>query len=411
MASRAKRQKLSTKLQILICGGGNGAHCIAAIASTRKDAEVSILTLYADEAERWTKLLKGKPLTATNVHKDGTEDQFETRPKIVTKNPGAVVSKADIIFMVVPAFAHEQYLTEMAEHVKDNTLLVGLPTKCGFEFQCLSTWGEKVKSCAIVSFETLPWACRILEFGTAIKILGTKDSIGAAILKGSNCSIDYDILAKIQSVFGENPKINQMQNYLAINLMSDASIHPPIMYGKWGKWDGTPLDEVPLFYQGVDEVAADYLTKVSKEVVAVAKEIEQQRKDVDMEDVKSLLDWYKIHYSDQLAEDSSLMRALQTNKAYDGLVHPMKKTEDGKYEPDFMYRYTSEDIPFGLVVLKGIAQIVGMKTPVMDEILAWAQGKLGKEYIVGSELKGKDLKSTRAPQKYGFKTLDDLFDF
>jgi hypothetical protein len=42
------------------------------------------------------------------------------------------------------------------------------------------------------------------------------------------------------------------------------------------------------------------------------------------------------------------------------------------------------------------------------QVLAWAQGIIGKEYLVGKELKGKDVTSSRAPQAYGYKTLQDL---
>lgn len=85
----------------------------------------------------------------------------------------------------------------------------------------------------------------------------------------------------------------------------------------------------------------------------------------------------------------------------------MKQVEGGLV-PDFNNRYLSEDVPFGFVVLKGIAECVDVKTPVMDEIIHWAQKKLGKEYLIGSQLKGKDVPSTRAPQAYGFTSLEDL---
>jgi hypothetical protein len=44
--------------------------------------------------------------------------------------------------------------------------------------------------------------------------------------------------------------------------------------------------------------------------------------------------------------------------------------------PDFENRYFTEDIPLGLCVYKGIADIVGVPTPVMDTVLAWAQGRV-----------------------------------
>lgn len=80
----------------------------------------------------------------------------------------------------------------------------------------------------------------------------------------------------------------------------------------------------------------------------------------------------------------------------------------GEWVPDFQHRYLSEDVPYGLTVTKGVAQIMGLHTPDTDRVLTWAQGHLGKEFMVGSELKGKDVKETRAPQAFGFNTLDDL---
>lgn len=128
-----------------------------------------------------------------------------------------------------------------------------------------------------------------------------------------------------------------------------------------------------------------------------------------MAEVIHIFDWYKTYYVDQITDKGCLMMAMRTNKAYDGLVHPMISTDDG-YLPNFNYRYTTEDIPFGLVVMKGIAEIAGVDTPVMDEIIAWAQQKLNKEYIVGSKLTGKDITSARAPQSFGIHTVNELFE-
>ena len=60
----------------------------------------------------------------------------------------------------------------------------------------------------------------------------------------------------------------------------------------------------------------------------------------------------------------------------------------------------------GLIVTRGIAELARVKTPHMDNVILWCQEMLDKEYLVDGELKGKDLESTRAPQKYGFKDLD-----
>ena len=68
----------------------------------------------------------------------------------------------------------------------------------------------------------------------------------------------------------------------------------------------------------------------------------------------------------------------------------------------------TEDVPYGLVVIRGIAEIVGVKTPDIDKVLTWCQEKMGKEYLVNSKLQGKDVWLSRAPQRYGYATLESI---
>lgn len=400
---------MSEKCRILVCGGGNGAHCLSALAASKDNLDVHVLTLYQDEAERWAKHVENENMKLTITKQDGTQYDIFSKPSLITKDAAKAMSGVEIVFLVVPAFAHAQYFTAIAPHLQPNTLIVGLPGQAGFELQCRHIIGDKASSCTIAASESLPFACRIVEFGRHTRILGLKDSLGMSALKGKACQLSFPVVETVQGILGEYPKLELLKNYIAINLMADANVHPPMMYGRWGNWDGKPLKEEPLFYQGVDDRQADLLSRVSEELLAAAKAIEQKRKDVDMSEVIHLFDWYKIHYPDQITDKSSLKMAMRTNKAYDGLVHPMVKTDEG-YVPNFNYRYTSEDVPFGMVVMKGIADLAGVPTPAMDEILAWGQQKLGKEYIVGSKLIGKDIGLARAPQSFGMTSVDELFD-
>ncbi|XP_061191441.1 opine dehydrogenase-like isoform X2 [Saccostrea echinata] len=399
------------KLKVLICGGGNGAHCLAGLSASKPEHETRVLTLYADEAERWTKILQSDDLTVTIMKNDGSSDEVKSKPSLITKDPKAAVTGADVIFLIVPAFAHEQYFREISPFVGDNTVIVGLPGQAGFEFQCLNMLGEKSKTCTIMSAESLPWACRILEFGRLVQILGVKETLGVSKLQGSQSKLKGSPFEIVQNVLGPKPVLREIQNYIAVNLMAKSIIHPPLMYGKWSTFDGTPLNEKPLFYQGVDEKQAKLLSDVSDECIAIGKAIEKQIPGMDMSDVIHIFDWFLTYYADQITDKTNLMMAMQTNKAYDGLLHPMKEVGEGQFVPDFTYRYTAEDIPFGLVVMKGIGQLAGVPTPVMDEIITWAQDKLNQEYLTGSELTGKDVSKTRAPQRFGFKSLQQLFDF
>lgn len=398
------------KLNVLVCGGGNGAHCLAGLSASNPDVETRVLTLFADEAERWSKILQTNDLTVTMVNSDGSSGEIKSKPTLVTKDPKEAASGADVIFLVVPAFAHEQYFREISHFVGDNTLIVGLPGQAGFEFQCLYMLGEKAKSCIVMSAESLPWACRILEFGRLVQILGFKETLGVSKLQGSQSNFKGSPFDTVQKVLGPKPVLREIQNYIAVNLMAKSIIHPPLMYGQWSSFDGTPLKEKPLFYKGVDEKQAKLLSGVSDECIAIGKAIEKQIPGTDMSEVIHIFDWYLAYYADQITDKTNLMTAMQTNKAYDGLLHPMKEVDNGQFVPDFNYRYMAEDVPFGLVVMKGIGELAEVATPLMNEIITWAQGKLQQEYMVGSKLSGKDVSKTRAPQRFGFKSLQQLFD-
>ncbi|KAK2146505.1 hypothetical protein LSH36_604g04078 [Paralvinella palmiformis] len=393
----------------VICGGGNGAHVCAGITSSQPGVEARVLTLFADEAERWANATKDHDFTVTLHAANKDPVKLVSKPSMVTKDPAeAMRGNVDIIVFTVPAFAHKNYLEQLKPYVKPGMILAGCPGQAGFEFAVRGIWGELALKVSVMSFESLPWACRVLEFGRAAEVLGTKATLVGAV---TECTPkpSSDPTATLQKVLGDAPKLVVKGHLLGITLMgTNGYLHPSIMYGTWHKWDGKPLKEVPVFYNGLDEFSAKLLSDISDEVVATAKAIMKQRPQVDLNNVSHILQWYHRCYADDIEDKGSLYTCIKTNRAYKGLPHPMTKRDDGSYVPNFGYRYLTEDIPFGLVVMRGIATIAGVPTPNIDTIINWAQKLLGKEYLVDGELKGKDLPESRCPQRYGLASLDTI---
>lgn len=76
---------------------------------------------------------------------------------------------------------------------------------------------------------------------------------------------------------------------IGVSLMNpNACSHPAIMYGQWVGWDGTPLDQPPMFYTGVTEETGELLTKMSDEVVHLGKVI-AEKSGADMSQVDVIL--------------------------------------------------------------------------------------------------------------------------
>jgi NAD/NADP octopine/nopaline dehydrogenase, alpha-helical domain len=400
------------RIRVLICGTGSGAHALAGILSTRVNVEVVVLALNAGKVRRWQGLMQHDSLTITARQTDGDWTEHKAEPFMITDLPQEAARGSSIIIFALPAFCHWTYLTSLQPYIENGSVIVGLPGQNGFEFDVRKALGPRIKNCTILNFDSLPWVCRTIEFGKSVKISGTKDRlVGAVQGNVAKCRV-ADPLACMQRLLGPYPKLTVSGHLLGITLRSiNAYSHPPIMYARWKDWNGQPLDSPPLFYQGIDEVTAELLTNISEEVVQISKCIMAEHPGVDLSQVIPMYEWDISYYGRNISDKTNLMTAMRTNAIYQGITHPMVETMDGKYVPGFNHRFLTEDIPFGLVVIRSIAEIAGVPTPHMDEVLRWSQEKLGKEYLVGSRLMGKNLAETRCAQKYGFTTMDDILGY
>jgi len=73
-------------------------------------------------------------------------------------------------------------------------------------------------------------------------------------------------------------------------------------------------------------------------------------------------------------------------------------------------RFFWEDVPFGLVILKDIGRILGVKTPNVTKQIVWHQKFMPVKYVdehTGEFIKGA-LVGTGAPSAYGIKTPQQL---
>ena len=127
--------------------------------------------------------------------------------------------------------------------------------------------------------------CRFLHRGRAQKVLSSLPAWPASpnffvcvvSQLGKDVTPKKDPVSTLQSLLGplELPKLIIAGNLFGVQLMSvNAYLNTSIVYCQWEGWDGIPLDQPPLFYNGLTESAANLLSSVSGEVVKIAKVIE-----------------------------------------------------------------------------------------------------------------------------------------
>jgi hypothetical protein len=186
-------------------------------------------------------------------------------------------------------------------------------------------------------------------------------------------------------------------------------IHPGIMYGYFAAWDGEPYskESVPFIYaQATDETAAVVET-MSDEVVAVAAEVcEKSAGALDLSGVLGVHEWFKLSYGKQTGDTATLATCFRTGPLYESTA-PMIEA-NGVLVPNFRYRYLSEDVPFGLAVVRAIAQLAGVQTPAIDTVIRWAQSKIDKRYLLDGKVGGSDALALPLPQNYAIETIAGL---
>ena len=120
----------------------------------------------------------------------------------------------------------------------------------------------KADGMIFVGFATSPWACRFSEWGRKAAILGTKNTILAAV---TPASAKAKALGTLQGLLGVFLRNIESPNNLGISLRNPGMVVHP------GQWDGKPKAEKPLFYQGVDEFIEQALLGMTKELQAICR--------------------------------------------------------------------------------------------------------------------------------------------
>ena len=463
-------------LSVLVCGGGNAAHVFGGQLAARH-VNTCLLTTFPGEAERLSagglsddhhdrshlgsqRALRAPHITVKNWPLDDSGTKFG----ILRGSPTVCVSfeeafrnttRYDAIILALPAFAHDTYLAGIAPYLKledtqhKPTVICAAVAQGGFDLAARAALNEAEVTVPVViaGFETLPWACRILRPGREVEVLGAKETVDVAISFYPNqtkASVQIT-METLQTVVGFFPPVKLASGFLGISLMDINCLwHPTLMYHRWQGWNGQEtFTEAPLLYEECSDEVGESLMAISDEVAAVCKKIRNTFPGVlldDLSSARSCVEWFLRSYGDEPGLDkSSVATMMRTNRAYHGLRHPMKHRV--KYDehgsaipeanaplvPDFSHRYLTEDVPFGLVVLRGIAELAGVPTPTIDKILLWAQNASGVRYLVrrtinledaeadfdqseantsNFTLRGEHVFRTRCPQRFGWFELN-----
>lgn len=383
--------------RVVVAGGGHGAHVVVATLAVRTSLEVVWYLPYRDEAERVLRALRAAGLTVVAPTGEWAVDASRL---VVTRDP-RLAAGAGAVLLVAPAFAHESLLEQLSPWLGPGTVVAAIPARGGLEYQ-VGDLAKRVPGLVVCGSQTLPWACRIEVFGQRVRVLGAKARVLVGCRPPSRAA---EVARRLSAWLGV--RVVPAGGLTAMTLANTGQIlHPGLMYVHVKRLPRRPLasGELPFFYQDAGEEGTRLVAALSAEVMALKEALLRYREGLDLGAVVDIFAWLKEAYRDQIEDDGDLARALASNRAYRGIRLPVVEVPGG-CRPDLESRYLTEDVPFGLLVTRGLAELAGVPTPVVDRVLAEVGEWMGVPWLRDGRLSPEGVARSRAPQRYGINTL------
>lgn len=338
------------KYKFCICGGGALGHIMACIISA-KGYEVNVLT---NHPSSWS-----HKICAVDLY--GRE--YVGHLNVVSSNPKDVVSISDIILICLPGYLIDWELRRIKPYLKLNSVIGSIVSSTGFFITAINVLGNNSR---LFGFQRVPYIARVHDYGNKVDLLGYKSHLNLAFYNIDAFSEYLDLFRLILDT-----KIDVLSHVLEAMLTnSNPILHPTRLYCLFRDYNEEIVyPREYLFYEDWDIPSSKLLIACDNEFQVLLSTLP-----VKQSVIPPLLDYYDS------VDEESLTRKICSIQAFKGIKAPMKKFREG-YIPDIQSRYFTEDIPYGLLLIKYFAQIQNIETPNIDIVLNWCQKIMHKNYL------------------------------
>lgn len=369
---------MNKPLSICICGGGHLAHALVSTLGAHPAVDVRLLTRRPAD---WSKTVEAHCLD---------DYLLLGRARVISSDPSEVIPGADVVLLAVPAFARTDVLKKIYPQINRDALVGSIPGTAGFDWITRRILGGGV---TVFGVQRAPYVCRILEYGRSVQISGIRPCI---YLGAIPCTESPWISRLMQQALGL--PVVPLPNYLAVTLTPGNSFfHSSRLYSLFRGWGrDTVFSKEILFYEEWDDYATKMYCAFDREIQDITHNIP-----VDLTCVIPAMKHYRVK------TPLEMTRTIRSIRALKGLKVPLRATADG-YVPDFEHRFFTEDIYHGLVSVRGIASLAGVRTPAIDKVLRWAGRLVGRRFIRGGRLLASENPDLPIPENFGIHTREEL---
>ena len=334
--------------KICICGGGALGHVCAGVLASNENVSLNILTR---NPEKWSNRIEATDCNG-KIYKGNINE--------ISDDPGIVVNNCDIVFLCLPGFAIESELKKIKPCLSEKTVIGSIVCSTGFFFAAHKIFDSQTK---LFGFQRTPFIARVKEYGHSANLLGYKPQVFIATENISDTKSFKQLIEELWIT-----PVGLLNNYYEASLTnSNPILHTGRLFSLFHNWDGTPFDHNILFYEEWTDNSSEIIIEMDEEFFKLLENLP-----VEKGSIVPLLDYYES------SDVASLTRKIRSIPAFQGLLSPMKETENG-FVPDFKNRYFIEDFPFGLRFIKELTEKYEISSPVINNVYEWGMKRIINE--------------------------------
>ena len=319
------------KRTVAVLGGGHGARTVAA-DMTLAGHEVHLFELSRFH-ENVAAIFEGRQIAITGQARTGAAELA-----VATHDIAEAIEGADVILIVVPALYHRDYADLLAPHLRDGQRVVLVPGTLGsLEF----TTRIRALGCAaaitISELDTLPYATRI-DGPASVHVYHALQALGIGVFPAEKTC---DVLTVMRDLYWG---VTAFRDVLEAGLSNcNPVVHPLGVLMNAGRIEYS-RGEFWYYEEGVTPSTARAMEKLDRERMAIGHKL-----GLDLPGQAETL--HAVDYGPK----GDLWQTLKGSKRLTPIKGPTSISN----------RYTTEDIPIGLVCWSQLGDMLGVPTPLM----------------------------------------------
>ena len=333
---------------IAVLGGGNGGHAVAAnLALSGFKVNFFELPKFAGSFE---KVLRTREIRIEGVSIDGV-----AKLNLATIDIQQAIKDAEVIFVVTPAFGHKAMAEVCAPFVQDGQIIALMPGSGGtLEFANIFKEKKVKREVAFAESCTLPYRTRLIGSGH-VSVLINAIILPTGVFPARRTS---DVIPKLKQFY---PIIMPAKDAL------EAAVNNPnpIVHPVAALLSATRIEhsrgEFYLYAEGMTPAVARTLESLNEERLSICKALGYK-----------LYHWNNLEFKNYnlgQTEDECRYRILNTSMdatfGKDGIYAGIKM----KGPEHLKDRFISEEVPYGMVLLSTLGNLLRIPTPTHDAVI------------------------------------------